>query len=130
MFEILSTCIGGGYMYCRTNPVHPNANSNGLYPLHRVRMENKVKRLLTYNDVVHHVDGNKNNNLIENLELMTRRNHAKGHRPNVPHITCVCGQCGKRFALRPNFYRGRMKTSKTGKLFCSRSCGSTYQYRK
>lgn len=32
MFQILSTCKGGGYLYARTLPLHPRANAKGLYP--------------------------------------------------------------------------------------------------
>lgn len=46
---------------------------------HRVVMENKVGRKLTKDEIVHHIDHNKHNNNIENLQLVTRAEHAKIH---------------------------------------------------
>jgi Zn-dependent peptidase ImmA (M78 family) len=47
--------------------------------LHRYLMEQKIGRCLTFNEVVHHIDGNKLNNNIENLEIVSRGNHIKLH---------------------------------------------------
>lgn len=46
---------------------------------HRNKMEILLGRKLTFNEVVHHVDGNKSNNEISNLMLMTRSEHSKIH---------------------------------------------------
>ena len=80
MFKIISTCKGGGYRYCRTKPEHPKRNANGLYPLHRVIMENSIGRSLSSSEHVHHIDGNKNNNNAENLEIKTASEHAAYHK--------------------------------------------------
>lgn len=79
MFEILGVCKGGGYHYCYTDPPHPNANSSGLYPLHRVLVENFIGRLLRSEEVVHHKDGDKNNNVLENLVVLSASEHARLH---------------------------------------------------
>lgn len=78
-FQILSVCRGGGYLYCRTDPPHPHRNSNGLYPLHRVLVENEMGRLLRDNEVVHHKDDDKNNNELDNLKVMRRTDHTSHH---------------------------------------------------
>ena len=49
------------------------------YDEHRLIMENNIGRKLTFNEVVHHIDGNKSNNKIENLQLMSRSEHARLH---------------------------------------------------
>ena len=46
---------------------------------HRRVMEEYLGRKLLRKEVVHHVDGNKKNNEIENLELMTLSEHSKYH---------------------------------------------------
>lgn len=125
MFEILSTCKGGGYMYCRTKPIHPKANSKGLYPLHRVIMENKLGRLLAEGEDVHHRNEDKSDNNPDNLEVLTKSEHTKKHVHKKDEIAVVCANCGNTFSLRPNQFRLRMKRNKTGQLFCSRSCGGT-----
>jgi hypothetical protein len=46
---------------------------------HRVVMERYLKRSLNRDEIVHHRDGDKTNNAIENLEVMTRAAHGKHH---------------------------------------------------
>lgn len=124
MFEIVSECKGGGYKYCRTNPPHPKANSKGLYPLHRVLMENRLGRYLEGDEQVHHKDGNRDNNSIENLEVLSVREHARIHslERQVEDIKLTCPICGESFMVKPNLYRLRLKRSACGRLFCSRPC--------
>lgn len=127
MFKILSICRGGGYKYCKTSPQHPRANSSGLYPLHRVLMENKLGRLLTKNEVVHHKDNDKENNIIDNLEVLTKSQHAKKHSKEIKRVKCFCGQCLSVFYIKPFEYRLRLKRNKYKKIFCSTSCGAVHQ---
>jgi hypothetical protein len=112
-------------VFCRTAPKHPKSNSKGLYPLHRVLVENRLGRLLRSNEVVHHLDGVKDNNTDDNLMVTTHSDHSRRHReqtaPLRVEVKCVCG---KSFSLKPHQYRLRLKRNKTGKVYCSRSCGA------
>lgn len=123
MFEILSICKGGGYKYCRTNPPHPKRNSKNLYPLHRVLVENKIGRLLTKDEEIHHIDGNKDNNEINNLEILTKREHARIHyQTKIPSkIILICPFCKIEFSLKPHAFRLRSKRTKS-RIFCSKLC--------
>jgi len=47
--------------------------------VHRLVYEKYIGRLLKREEVVHHKDGNKSNNKLENLELLSRSNHTKLH---------------------------------------------------
>ncbi len=53
-------------------------NGKSIYK-HRLIMEEYLGRKLTSADVIHHKNRNKLDNRIENLELMTRSQHAKEH---------------------------------------------------
>lgn len=46
---------------------------------HRMIMESEIGRALTKNEVVHHINGNRIDNRIENLQLMTRSEHSSLH---------------------------------------------------
>lgn len=48
-------------------------------PVHVVLMEKHIGRRLFKNEVVHHRDENKENNSLDNLQLMTRAEHARLH---------------------------------------------------
>ena len=50
---------------------------------HRIIMERIIGRRLSYNEVVHHIDGDKDNNDPANLMVVTRREHALIHRSQI-----------------------------------------------
>lgn len=51
---------------------HPNCDRHGYVREHRLVMEQKLGRYLDRREVVHHIDGNKQNNSIDNLELFSK----------------------------------------------------------
>jgi len=51
------------------NPDHPRANPNGYVLEHLLAMEKHLGRPILPTEAVHHIDGNKANNAIENLQL-------------------------------------------------------------
>lgn len=65
-------------------PCHPNADRDGYVLEHRLIMEVFLSRLLSRNEVVHHKDGNKLNNAIENLDLLSSKSeHSRLHALDV-----------------------------------------------
>lgn len=69
-----------GYVY-EYAPEHSAAkNSKGYVLQHRLVMERKLGRLLEAHELVHHINEVKDDNRPENLELMNRSTHMKGHK--------------------------------------------------
>lgn len=66
----------GGYL--RKHIYLGNGRSENHH-LHRVIMEEHLGRKLTTDEVVHHIDRNKKNNDISNLQVMTWSEHSKLH---------------------------------------------------
>lgn len=127
MFEIKKIIHKGDYLYALV-PDHPYATKNGYVLLHRVVLENHLGRLLDKSEVVHHKDGNKLNNSVDNLEVLTQSEHAKIH-AKVKHTqlySYVCPECGITFEKR---FKLSYEPRKYG-VFCSRKCSGRFSARK
>jgi hypothetical protein len=82
-------------------PGHPTASKAGYIAEHRLIMEKHLGRLLNKWEVVHHVDGNKANNALENLQLMTKMRHDSEILKGRQYLV-ICPHCGERFPIRTN----------------------------
>ena len=73
-------------------PTHPHCDNGGNVREHVMLMEKKIGRLLEKDEVVHHINGNKQDNRIENLQLMTRSEHMKLHNKLRRERKALCQQ--------------------------------------
>jgi len=78
--------LSNGYLYIYS-PEHPARTKHNYVFEHRLVMEKKIGRLLLPNEKVHHIDGNRLNNDIDNLFLFQSngehlRHERKGKCPN------------------------------------------------
>ena len=60
--------ISKGYVLVYS-PNHPNIDKDGYVREHRLIMEKYLHRYLTDKEVVHHINGNKQDNHLKNLQL-------------------------------------------------------------
>lgn len=77
-------------------PEHPNANGEGYVFEHRLVMEQTLGRLLTKDERVHHINGKRDDNRPENLELFGDNIEHLAHSHTRP--PCWCG--------KPHYGRG------------------------
>lgn len=61
------------------SPDHPNTTKDNYVAEHRLIMEKHLGRYLNKNEIIHHVDGNRLNNKLENLVLTDNSSHMKDH---------------------------------------------------
>lgn len=105
--------------YCGKTCQHKSARTGHGYVQtdrgyeHRLVMERFLGRELMTKEHVHHKNGNKRDNRIENLEVLTISEHTSLHRSKHPKRK-TCLNCGKAFTPHPQT-RGRVKT-------CSKEC--------
>jgi hypothetical protein len=87
---------------------------------HRKVMQDYLGRKLKRTEIVHHINGNKLDNRIENLQIMTVLEHNRLHKEKLPK-TKICVECGKEF-MPPIKHRGR-------NILCSKDCWIAHQKR-
>lgn len=99
------TVTSHGYVLVK-DPDNPMAHETGYVYEHRLVASQVLGRELSADEVVHHVDGNKQHNMPANLvvEPSSAHHHAEHRKrsdlrhpdaPN-PRIDCACG-CGQQF---------------------------------
>jgi hypothetical protein len=86
----------------------------------RYLMQKELGRSLTKDETVDHIDGNVENDKIENLQILSLAdNIRKEMLTYVPKfITRYCGFCG----IEVKRTKSKFKTRKTGLVFCSKEC--------
>ena len=82
---------------------------------HRYVMEQFLNRTLNSNETIHHINHNRLDNSIENLEILSRSEHtSKYHRKKFINRTlAVCKMCKRIFPVKNKNYRG---------IYCSLEC--------
>jgi hypothetical protein len=83
--------------------------------MHRVVMEKYLGRKLKKGEIVHHIDGNKHNNDIKNLELMTQSKHASLHHPEAQAKRKIKTHCPRKHPYSGDnlkIYKGRRHCKK------------------
>lgn len=83
----------------------------------------KLGRLLTENEEADHIDQDKTNDNIENLQVLTVEEHkikTKQELSGLTMISCVCPHCDLVFERRLGL------VGRTENTFCSRSCNAKH----
>ena len=76
---------------------------------HRFIMEQHLKRKLKRNEVVHHINGDKLDNRIENLQIMTLSEHSRFHQKIRPIKEETKLKLSKALKHKPSSYRTKTR---------------------
>ena len=101
------------------------------YP--RILMEQKLGRPLEPYEDVHHIDGNKLNNSLSNLEVILHGDHQRLHSQKYFDKLAVCDVCGKEFlwtGKRQGTYHRDIRRGRKRIISCSKKCSGTYGRRE
>jgi hypothetical protein len=90
----------------------------------RYLMSVKLGRYLKQEEIVDHIDDNKLNDIIENLQILTKKENCLKSSKGLTLIELICPVCEKHFTIekRQCWGKNRIRT-------CSRSCGGKYGHR-
>ena len=117
------------YGYLVTNP--QNRKTVILYNNHKDRsstqyarylMAVKLGRYLAKNETVDHIDEDKTNDSLTNLQILSMRdNLVKANKK--PNFQLVCPICKKSFEKTHTQMRGKKDRAANNMIACSRKCG-------
>lgn len=92
-------------------------------------MEQHLGRQLERTEHVHHRDGDKTNDVLENLEVVPAGEHAAHHARPTEWVEFICPECGELARKEARNVRHNRKMGKVGP-FCSRSCAGRWSQRQ
>ncbi len=96
----------------------------------KLLLEIKLGRRLTSEEEADHVDEDKTNDTLPNIQVLSReQNLLKNnlHREeNLEVYGFECAWCGNRFILKLHEVNNKLRQSKTGLSFCSRNCSISF----
>lgn len=104
--------------------LHREDGSGTFMQYARYLMSVKEGRILSENEEVDHIDKDKTNDSISNLQILTIEDHKNKTKDEMSGRTCitlVCAYCGSQFERELRQFRYKRD-------FCSRSCNGKFYH--
>lgn len=97
---------------------------------HRWVLEQKLGRKLKQSEHIHHLNGNKLDNRIENLKIVTNEEHGHEHRDRYIDGFKVCSKCKKKKSLDNFVYRVNSNSKSRHRFYYSWCKKCSYEEHK
>lgn len=111
--------------------VHKKDKSRTTISYARYLMSVSEKRILEKDEHVDHIDNDKTNDVLGNLQILSIiENNQKSrefHNVKAKYIELICPVCGSKFERRFNNITTKIKNGKTP--CCSRKCGGIHSHK-
>lgn len=101
--------------------VYWNENKRTTKSWARYLMETHLGRFLAPSETVDHIDGNKTNDVLENLQILTIAENVKKSARKAKIITIICDNCGELFQRNASLIR-----KKQNNIFCKPECRDNF----
>ena len=108
---------------------HDDSGNRKFVSYPRLLVEEYLGRKLLPEEDVHHKDGDKTNNNIDNLEVVLHGTHQKQHSLKYKDKLAICEVCGNSFiwtGKRQCKYYIDLRRNKNRIISCSKNCSSLY----
>ena len=79
-----------------------------------------VGRILNADESVHHIDEDKTNDDIKNLQVLSINEHVNLHNPRLSMVSLTCPHCCESFEVAAPFYNRKTKLGLN--IYCSGIC--------
>lgn len=105
--------------------------SKGTTLYSRYLMEQKLgRRLHPHLETVDHINNDRTDDRIENLQILTRRLNSGKDRPPAEMGSFICPTCGDEFEMQMRRYRqNQVKQGKAGP-YCSKRCSGLARHKR
>jgi len=120
----------GNYNLTKAPKEYPGKTYHNNYiPEHHLKWWQEKNEVVSSDELIHHKNGNKKDNRIENLEKMTVEEHSRLHaKKGRKHVKIICPMCGEPFTKEKRQTFLQKPDSKAS--YCSRSCSSKAYHRE
>jgi hypothetical protein len=82
-------------------------------------------RTVADGECIHHVNGDKRDNRIDNLELKNKSEHTSSHSKKPETVVIECAYCGNDSVKMARNVRSSMKSGQVD-FYCDRSCAARH----
>ncbi len=120
----------GPYILVKAPKDFPGLKYRGLYCYEHILVWWKnTGEILKKREIIHHKNGNKTDNRIENLDKLDVKKHSSLHNLGHALVEITCSECGKKSFISESLFNFKKNKLKQESFYCNRHCMGKQQGR-